>query len=137
MSWAALSVDAWGQQTCAPISASPSFSSDALEEVTGVEVPRNEASCELLPFARESHLPSLASLSLGISAPCSDALWGVEEQELRNKLWSFVFSSLLYQLWYQPAIPTSVACAACVPPAGGIAPLSLKQHSVQNCPRSW
>lgn len=49
----------------------------------------SNASPELLQFPHESHLPSLASPSLGISAPCCDATQGLEEQGFGNKLWSF------------------------------------------------
>lgn len=82
MSQAVLGAAGNGQQICIPCVLS---SPDALEELKGA---RKAGEQNQPQAAAVSHLPSLASPSLGISAPCPDAFWGVEEQEFGNKVWN-------------------------------------------------
>lgn len=109
MSRAVLGVAGKGQQTSPEICIPCVLSSPgALEEVKGS---RRAGGQNQPQAAAISHLRSLASPSLGIFAPCPDALWGVEEQEFRNKVWN------CWPLLYQPLTPacgtTSSTCSTC------------------------
>lgn len=132
MSRAVLGVAGKGQQTSPEICIPCVLSSPgALEEVKGS---RRAGGQNQPQAAAISHLRSLASPSLGIFAPCPDALWGVEEQEFRNKVWNCW--PLLYQPLTQPVVPPP-ARAARVRPASGVTPLLLTEYLVQKCHRNW
>lgn len=74
----------------------------------------------------------MASLCLGISAPCPDALGKIEEQKFRSKILELLAfavprfaTSLLYHLWHMQHVSSDIS------------PLLLTQHLVQKCHRNW